>query len=157
MSSKDSLPAYSKNSMLAAHSGPQERGFILLEVLVAILIFSFGILGLVGLQANMINEQSAAKYRSDAGYLAGELTGLIWADVTNIGSYAGSVGSGNCASYARCKDWASKVAATLPAGSSTVVTDSTTGDVAVTIGWSMPGGNSHRYLMATTIVAADKN
>jgi len=60
----------------------------LLEVLVAILIFSFGILGLVGLQANMINEQSAAKYRSDAGYLAGELTGLIWADVTNIGSYA---------------------------------------------------------------------
>jgi type IV pilus assembly protein PilV len=43
---------------------------MLLEALIAILIFSFGILGLVGLQANAINLSTDAKYRADAALLA---------------------------------------------------------------------------------------
>ena len=145
------------------HSDPkarvrfEERGSVLLEALVAIVIFAFGVLGVVGLQANMVREQSASKFRSDAAYLANELTGLIWADIANIGNYAGYIGTGNCSGYARCKDWASKVAATLPSGSSAVTTNAASGDVQVTVAWAMPGGELHSYVMNTTIVAADKN
>lgn len=43
-----------------------ERGVVLLEALIAILIFSFGILGLVGLQAASIKNVGEAQYRVEA-------------------------------------------------------------------------------------------
>lgn len=50
---------------------------MLLEVLVAILIFAIGVLGLVGLQANAVHQSGMAKYRADAVMLAGELAGQM--------------------------------------------------------------------------------
>ena len=43
---------------------------MLLEALIAILIFSMGILALMGMQATAINTVSESKYRSNAGFLA---------------------------------------------------------------------------------------
>jgi len=51
---------------------------MLLEVLVAILIFAIGVLSLVGLQAASIKQSSAAKYRADATMLADDLIGRMW-------------------------------------------------------------------------------
>ena len=48
----------------------REGGFSLIEGLVAILIFSFGILALVSMQATSIQQSSGAKYRSEASLLA---------------------------------------------------------------------------------------
>lgn len=52
---------------------------MLIEVLVAVLIFSVGILGIVGLQGSAVKASSDAKYRSEAGLLANELIGQMWA------------------------------------------------------------------------------
>lgn len=57
----------------------QQSGVMLLEALIAILIFSLGILGVVGMQASAVNASRDAKYRSDAGLLANELIGQMWA------------------------------------------------------------------------------
>lgn len=54
------------------------RGFMLLEALVAILIFALGVLGIVGLQANAIAQSSQAKYRADATLLINDLIGRMW-------------------------------------------------------------------------------
>lgn len=54
-----------------------QRGFMLLEVLVAILIFAVGVLGLVSLQANAVQQSSLTKYRTDATMLANELVGQM--------------------------------------------------------------------------------
>ena len=43
-----------------------ERGVMLIEALVAILIFSIGILAVVGMQAIAIKDVTSAKYRSEA-------------------------------------------------------------------------------------------
>ncbi len=51
---------------------------MLLEALIAILIFSLGILAIVALQAVSIKLTEDAKYRSDAALLAEELLGQIW-------------------------------------------------------------------------------
>ena len=57
-----------------------QSGVMLLEALIAILIFSLGILGIVGLQASAIAASRDAKYRTDAGLLANELLGEMWAE-----------------------------------------------------------------------------
>ena len=55
-----------------------QSGVMLLEALIAILIFSLGILGVVGMQASAVNASRDAKYRSDAALLANELIGEMW-------------------------------------------------------------------------------
>lgn len=51
---------------------------MLLEALIAILIFSMGILAIVALQAVSIKLAGDAKYRSDAALLAEELLAQMW-------------------------------------------------------------------------------
>ncbi len=55
-----------------------QRGASLLEVLIALLIFSFGVLGIVGLQANMNIRSTEAKQRAEAAVLADEIIGRMW-------------------------------------------------------------------------------
>lgn len=57
-----------------------QHGVALVEALVAILIFSIGILGIVGMQANMLKNTTDSKYRADASNIAQERLGQIWAD-----------------------------------------------------------------------------
>ena len=55
----------------------RQQGVVLLEALIAILIFSLGILGLVGLQASMVKGTSEAKNRAEASYVAQREIGRI--------------------------------------------------------------------------------
>lgn len=55
----------------------KQSGLTLIESLISILIFSLGILGLAGLQANAIKMSTDAKYRADAAFLANDLIGRI--------------------------------------------------------------------------------
>lgn len=123
------------------------RGFMLIEALVAILIFSFGILGLIGLQANMTKAQTSSKFRGDAAYLAQQLIGSMWADLPNMSSYA----SANCSAHTRCADWIAKRNSTLPSSASTVTVNATTGEVSITITWSPPDEGTHRYTLTTSV------
>lgn len=87
-----------------------QRGAMLLEALIAILIFSLGILALVGLQAASVNSVAQAKYRTDAAFLANQIIGEMWlvapATIANF-NYPG----GTAPALA---PWADTVAATLP-------------------------------------------
>lgn len=56
----------------------QQSGVMLIEALIAILIFSLGILGVVGLQATALSVSRDAHYRADAALLANELVGLMF-------------------------------------------------------------------------------
>lgn len=58
-----------------------ENGFVLLDALVAVLIFSFGILGIVALQASATKLGADAKYRTDAALLADRLIADMWGAV----------------------------------------------------------------------------
>ena len=86
-----------------------QRGSTLLESLIAILVFSFGVLGMVGLQAASIKSISEAKYRTDAAFLANELIGQMWAERATITT-----------DYEAPDDWTERVASTLPGGTGSV-------------------------------------
>jgi type IV pilus assembly protein PilV len=133
---------------IAPRAGKRARGFMLIEVLVSILIFSIGVLALIGLQAKMTRAQTTAKSRADAIYLANELVGVMWSDMANLSSYA------NCASYPRCIDWQNKVAQNLPGGTSAVSVGNTSpGEVDITIQWTQGSDGTHNYTTQTFVRA----
>ncbi|MCK6406426.1 MAG: type IV pilus modification protein PilV [Rhodocyclaceae bacterium] len=99
---------------------------MLLEALVAIVIFSLGVLGVVGMQASAVSTVQDAKYRTDAGLLANELLGLMWAQQSQqeIGgkspgqrlreAFEGDGASGVVTDGAQYTAWLAKVTSTLP-------------------------------------------
>ena len=94
----------------------QQSGVMLLEALIAILIFSIGILGIVGMQASTIKASRDAKFRADAGLLANELIGQMWVGNRDGATLQGNFQTGG-AVYA---PWATRVAATLPGAGATI-------------------------------------
>lgn len=59
----------------------RESGVVLIEALVAILLFSLGILGLVALGGQAVGAQSDAQYRTEASGLADAIAGEIAVNV----------------------------------------------------------------------------
>jgi type IV pilus assembly protein PilV len=138
------------------HSLKRQGGFMLIEVLAAILIFSFGILGLVGLQAATINNSISAEDRSQAALLADNLVATLWSK--------GKLATGSCdllcaADGGNAKDytnWQARVKAALQGGSGVATLDASNAKlVTITISWtaaakSKTAAASHTY---TTEVA----
>ncbi len=57
----------------------REAGMALIEVLVSILLFAFGLLGLMGLEATAINLSVDAEDRSRAALFASDVVSTMWA------------------------------------------------------------------------------
>jgi type IV pilus assembly protein PilV len=57
----------------------RQRGFTLLEVLVSLLVFSFGVLGMVALQARAVQYSVDAEDRTKAAVIANEVVTSMWA------------------------------------------------------------------------------
>lgn len=123
------------------------RGVALIEALVGILIFAFGVIGLVGLQVAMTKAQGTAKYRADAAFLGSQLLGTIWSDRTNIAKYDAA----KCSDHAPCKDWSQKVKTTLPAGASSIATVEASGNVSLTITWTTSAEGTHSHVLTSQI------
>lgn len=87
MKNPQNIPPLQKEIARSFGQAKFQQGVVLLESLVAILIFSLGILALVGLQAAMISNTTASKYRADASYVAQQTLGLLWSDPANLNDY----------------------------------------------------------------------
>lgn len=125
------------------------QGFMLIEVLVSILIFTIGVLALVGLQASLTQAETEAKNRADASMLASELIGTMWADnpLTNLAAYKTDA----CGSHPNCKQWRDKVEKALPKGKTEVDIENNT-EITITISWTpTDGGDAHQYVTKTGI------
>jgi len=120
-----------------AGSKKSQQGMALLESLIAVVIFSMGILALVGLQGAMVKNTSDAKYRAEATFFAQQKLGEIWANTKSHDALAG---------YAVVDE---DISALLPGGKRTVAI-SPFGAVdacmvTVTVELQMPGGDIHNH------------
>ena len=124
-----------------------DQGFALIEALIAIVIFSLGALGLLGLQVSMMKATSGAKFRADAAYLANDLVGTMWTDAANLAAYRDS-----CSGHNPCKNWVAKVQRTLPgAVPPELDIDPVSGRVRITIFWVVPNEAQHSFNTSTSI------
>jgi type IV pilus assembly protein PilV len=101
------------------HSIPNphnQGGSMLLEALIAILIFSMGILAIVGMQAASVKQASDAKYRTDANILANQLIGQMWVSNRTAATLQANFATGGAGYQAWLGDanTPGTVAATLP-------------------------------------------
>jgi len=114
-----------------------QRGVMLIEALIGLLIFMLGILALIGMQAIAMQYTIDAKYRSEASFLANQIIGTMWVDRANLSNYDTTSGAGTTQRIA----WISSVTETLPGTTgSNVPTIVISGQQAtVTVSWQRPG------------------
>lgn len=118
-----------------------QAGIMLLEAMIAILIFSFGILAVVGMQAHAVQDMGQAKFRSDASFLANQLMADIWTNAANADDYEWTSG----APPDLLTNWADQVNATLPGAEDhppTVEYDDASRQVTITVHWLTPSEKS---------------
>jgi len=107
---------------------PTQRGMTLIEVLVAILIFSFGLVGLVALQARALQYSTSAEDTNRAALLASEAAALMTLNDTLS------------LSTSDLQAWQARVATPASGGLPNGVGDITTasGTATLTITWRAP-------------------
>lgn len=145
----------------------KQAGSMVLEALISILIFSIGVLAIVGLQSVSVQQVGDAKYRSEASQLASDLIANMWTTdhtLTSLQANYATTGNGY-------KQWLSDVNDTLPGVSGVTAnqpivnivgqsgatsTDTTnTSLVTITLYWQTPAdkarGTKHNYKSVTQI------
>ncbi len=128
-----------------------QQGVVLLESLIGILIFSLGVIGLIGVQAAMVKSTTTSQYRSEAGYIAQQQLGRMWADPCNLASFA----TGGAVPIASLPNGTLTITHqysgnlpndACPAGRQTI--DQTT----ITVTWRVPGESmDHQVVTSTSI------
>ncbi len=112
-----------------------QHGIILIEAMIAILIFSIGVLGIVGLQAAMLKNTSESKYRADASFIAQQRIGTMWCDQDNLAAYIENN---------------TDISNLLPNGARTTIQSGV--QYTVTITWQQPGEIQHNFSTTASIV-----
>jgi type IV pilus assembly protein PilV len=122
-----------------------KRGATMIEVLVALVIFAFGVLGLAGMQARALSYSQGALYRSQATALADDMFDRMRAD--RVKALAGSYDTAltdPASTYSasatnlyevELNNWKDTVETLLPAGKASVARDATGALFTVTITW----------------------
>ena len=127
-----------------------QRGSMLLEALIGILIFSLGILALMGLQAVSIKSMADASYRTEAAMVADKAIAQMWvAGTANLGGFLSPSG----AAYTSWVNEASASSTVLPGFAANPPTIAVAGQaVTVTVFWQTPQDPTiHRHVVQAWI------
>ena len=128
-------------------------GSTLVEGLLAIAVFSVGLVGLLTLLSGAMVDGANAQYRSEAGLLASDLVGRMWTGDRSRAGLQRRFGEPDSAEY---DDWRRRVQAVLPgvtdAANAPQVRIGEQRDVTITLGWQAPGeATPHQLLVHTRI------
>jgi type IV pilus assembly protein PilV len=131
-----------------------ERGFSLVEVLIALVIMSVGMLGIAGLYVHSMQAGRTSMLRHHAVTLAGDVADRIRANPRAGIDYQGAGVNGNCVSgVVNCDEvamaghdillWEQQADDTLPAGDVEIIFDDTgtPPEYTINVTWSEPGAN----------------
>jgi type IV pilus assembly protein PilV len=121
----------------------RQRGVSLVEVLVASVVLSIGLLGLAGLQASGLRVGQSSIYRSQAAQLAYDIVERMRVNLANADDYVLALDAappgGNSVAERDLRDWRLRLQA-LPAGTGSVARDGST--VTVVVQWDDARGAS---------------
>lgn len=143
----------------AVNPRKSQSGVMLLEALIGILIFSLGVLALVGMQALAIKVATESRERAEASNLASQLIGEMWINSANLANYEYTAGSGSIPTV--LTGWVSQVQAALPNAnvylpSVSIGTPTVAGvngnEVIVTVRWQAPGTTAVRQFLMSAYI-----
>lgn len=141
----------------------EQYGFTLIEVLIAVLVLSIGLLGLAGLQAVSIRMNHGAYMRSQATNLAYEIADSMRANRGNASTYVGTYATIPCVlTYNRTTsgttgaadiaEWRNRLACLLPSGRGAIAVPANSQRATITVTWdeSRYGGSAAQTFAFST-------
>jgi type IV pilus assembly protein PilV len=135
------MPVITRKPGSASHGARRatQRGSMMVEVLVSVVLLSVSVLGLVRVLAQSVKDSGELEYRSTASTLADETIGRMWVmDSANLAAYAAAQ-TGDI----------SDLPHGLPSGTRTVAVNGNV--VTVTIAWQVPGSTASQYQISATL------
>ena len=154
--------------MRILENSPRQSGFSLVEVLIALIIMSVGMLGIAGLYVQSLQAGRTSMFRHQAVSLAGDVADRIRANPTAGVAYAGAGANNNCvAANVDCDVvgmaahdiwvWDQQAVNSLPTGDVVVAFDDTVTPpvYTITVNWNEPGitaaANNPSYSIAIPV------
>lgn len=134
-----------------------QKGVVLIEAMIAIIIFTVGVLAMIGAQTNSFRAVSSSKMRTDAAFLADRLIGEMWVssrnpatgqlDATSIATLQNNYGTGK----PLFANWFADAQAVLP---NLFATSAIAGDgtVTITIQWQAPSELDQQTYTTMTVI-----
>lgn len=119
------------------HAWRSQGGSALVEAMVAVLLFSIGIVALLSVLGMSVKDAGDVEYRAIAATVADETVGRMWLDRANLANY---IEDGTAIDA-------------LPNGTRTVTVDANV--VTVTVNWQPPGADRVRTHTLTATLAAN--
>ena len=140
-----------------------ERGFSLIEVLIALIIMSVGMLGIASLYVQSMQAGRTSLFRHNAVTLAGDVADRMRANPTGANAYTGAGANNSCVGMGtNCSNvqmaahdillWTQQAVDTLPNGAVAITFDNTVIPPIYTIAitWDEPG-QLQNYTIVTPI------
>ena len=140
-----------------------QRGFSLVEVLIALVIMSVGMLGIASLYVQSMQAGRTSLFRHNAVTLAGDVADRMRANPTAAAAYAGAGADNSCVAMGtNCSNvqmaahdillWGQQATDSLPNGNVAITFDNTVNppNYSIAITWDEPVGQQN-YTVATPI------
>ncbi len=128
-------------------SHPPQRGSTLLECMLAVVMFSIGLLAILRLLAASVVESGNVQFRSEASLLASDLIGQMWTGDRSYKGISDRFGQTSSDDYQR---WLTMVTQRLPGISATAnqpkVSIDSDRNVTVILYWQSPGDKDAHQL-----------
>jgi type IV pilus assembly protein PilV len=142
---------------------PKQTGFTMLEVLVTMIIVSFGLLGIAGIIMNGLKNNQSSYARSQASWLANDIVDRMRAnraaaEGANSSPYNLAIGADPTGATVAAIDltsWRSALETSLPSGTGAVSLDNTSKKVTVTVQWDesriKDASNAQQFIVETKL------
>lgn len=127
----------------------RQQGFSLLEVLITMLVVSFGLLGIAGIIITSLKNNQSSYARSQASLMVNDIVDRMRANRSSAEASPSpynlalsAAPSGADIASADLTEWRAALATNLPAGTGAVAVDDATRKVTVTVQWNDTHGTA---------------
>ncbi|MDP3843383.1 MAG: type IV pilus modification protein PilV [Oxalobacteraceae bacterium] len=121
----------------------KQKGFSLLEILITLVIISFGLLGIAGVIVNSLKNNQSSYSRSQASLLANDIIDRMRANRTTAETspspYTLAIGgtpSGSGVVLSDLTEWRASLASAMPSGTGSVALDGATKKLTIVVQWN---------------------